>query len=170
MISFTLWHKCCMPTIQTSSFHGYVDMFRWSSALHSIIYISLRNNCKRRQTSSPLNTTAQYASHDFLRRKSLFCSTKHRNNGSRRSPFSSCIGRRNSEINNSETADSKSIARTTWVAAWAEWCKAGNMNVLNCEWKTRITLIPLADTCQHNLARHLQFLRHCLCTVRCLQL
>ena len=38
-----------------------------------------------------------------------------------------------SEINTSKTAASKNIAQAskTWMAAWAEWCKTRNINVLN---------------------------------------
>ena len=40
-----------------------------------------------------------------------------------------------SETNTSKTAASKNIARgtKTWMAAWAEWCKAENISVLNCQ-------------------------------------
>ena len=39
------------------------------------------------------------------------------------------------QINITKTAASKNIARATkkWMAAWAEWCKARNINVLNCQ-------------------------------------
>ena len=48
--------------------------------------------------------------------------------------FSPCI-RNSSEINNSKTAASKTIARGTksWMAAWVECCKAKNVTALNCQ-------------------------------------
>ena len=79
-------------------------------------------------TEIPLHSMTFIVRQYFHCRKSSFCSTKHRNNGSRPSSFSPCIERRNfrNKYQYLKTATSKDIARATktWMAAWVEWCKA----------------------------------------------
>ena len=89
-------------------------------------HFSLRNNCKHPPDQ---NTTAQYASilsfenPHFVQQNTVTMAVDQA-----RFP---CVS---DEINKltCKTAASKNIARTTktWIAAWAEWLKARNINLL----------------------------------------
>ena len=83
MIYFILCHK---SKIQTSSFRGYVDMFKCPSALHSIVYRRLQ------QLQMEANIH----------------------------PTEIALG----GINEAAASKNTAWATNTWMAAWAEWCKA----------------------------------------------
>ena len=139
VISFTLWQKV-YTNYPDQFLFGYVDMFRWSSALHGIVY-RFATTAKGGKHPLEWNTTAQYRTVVFPPSKIVILFNNHRKNGSRPSSrFTLVSDEEISKIDTSKTAPSKNIALAAkpWMATCAECCRARNLNVLNCQWKTKI--------------------------------
>ena len=132
-----LWYTClCQLSRRVSLW--ICDMFRWSWALHSIIYrfATTANEVKHPPN---WNTTAQYAifssveNPHFVKQNTGTIAVDH-------ARFPLVSDEEISEMNTNKSQPPKNIARATksWTAGWEECCKARNINVFNCQWKTGI--------------------------------